>query len=66
MLPDVGIDGEVCIQLALKHTPSYFYTSSTGWVSMQLLDQVHHPYISTSFGGKHFNSSLYISRVHKR
>ena len=28
--------------------------------SMQLLDQGHHPYISTGFGGKHFYSLVYI------
>ena len=27
---------------------------------MQLLDQGHHPYISTGFGGKHFYSLVYI------
>ena len=62
MLPDVGIDGEVCIQRVLKADacwpgllechgislliPILFLLVS---FSMQLLDKGHHPYISTGF-----------------
>ena len=31
------------------YTPPCFYTFSTGWVSMQLFDQAHHPHISNGF-----------------
>ena len=34
----------------LWHTPLWFYTFPPVGFSMQLLDWVHHPYISTGFG----------------
>ena len=44
--------------MTFKQPRSTFASFKARWIrfSMQLLDQGHHPYISTGFGGKHFYS----------